>query len=126
MNMGNKVWSKRAQAAHRRKWIAALESGEFKQTKGRLHNARSGGFCCLGVACEISGLGKWDKRANFVTREQVSYEELPYVVQSWLGLAKPLGGFNSNSLANINDEGKRFKTIARIIRENEAALTGEA
>lgn len=34
-----------------RKLIAALRSGEYKQTRGRLHDLN--GFCCLGVACDI-------------------------------------------------------------------------
>jgi hypothetical protein len=33
------------------KWVAALRSGKFKQTEGRLADER--GFCCLGVLCEI-------------------------------------------------------------------------
>lgn len=37
------------------KWIAALESGEYKQTEGILHNTRNGGYCCLGVACVVAG-----------------------------------------------------------------------
>lgn len=32
-------------------WIAALDSGEYKQTKGMLnHNGR---YCCLGVGCKL-------------------------------------------------------------------------
>ena len=34
-----------------RKWVAALRSGEYKQTIGTLQNSH--GHCCLGVACEI-------------------------------------------------------------------------
>lgn len=30
-----------------RKWISALKSGKYKQTKGCLHNKE--GYCCLGV-----------------------------------------------------------------------------
>jgi hypothetical protein len=36
------------------KWIEALKSGGWKQCKDRLAN-REGGFCCLGVAAEVSG-----------------------------------------------------------------------
>ncbi len=35
----------------RRKWIAALRSGEFKQCHGMLF--KDGGFCCLGVGCKV-------------------------------------------------------------------------
>ena len=34
-----------------KKWIMALRSGEYKQTRGRLEDDL--GFCCLGLACKI-------------------------------------------------------------------------
>jgi len=37
-------------------WLAALESGKFKQTTAQLHNIDEKGkhsFCCLGVACKV-------------------------------------------------------------------------
>ena len=40
-----------------RKWVEALRSGDFPQTTSTL--ADSDGYCCLGVACDISGLGRW-------------------------------------------------------------------
>ncbi len=33
------------------KWIEALDSGEYKQTKGVLQDKK--GFCCLGVGCVV-------------------------------------------------------------------------
>lgn len=33
------------------KWLDALESGKFSQTKGSLQDKH--GFCCLGVACKL-------------------------------------------------------------------------
>lgn len=34
-----------------KKWIAALDSGKYKQGKNNLHNEC--GYCCLGVGCEV-------------------------------------------------------------------------
>ena len=34
-----------------KKWIAALDSGEYKQGHCELQN--SGGYCCLGVGCKV-------------------------------------------------------------------------
>jgi hypothetical protein len=34
-----------------RVWIAALRSGKYSQTRGRLQNEN--GYCCLGVACKV-------------------------------------------------------------------------
>lgn len=40
-----------------RAWINALRSGDYSQTTQVLKNER--GYCCLGVATEISGLCEW-------------------------------------------------------------------
>lgn len=45
------------------KWVAALRSGEYKQTTETLRDGD--GFCCLGVLLDLSKLGQW---------EQSSYE----------------------------------------------------
>lgn len=34
-----------------KKWLNALRSGKYKQTKRSLQNDK--GFCCLGVACDV-------------------------------------------------------------------------
>jgi hypothetical protein len=34
-----------------KKWIAALDSGEYKQGKGQMQRGEN--YCCLGVACKI-------------------------------------------------------------------------
>jgi hypothetical protein len=34
-----------------KKWMKALRSGEYSQTRGALQDGR--GYCCLGVACEV-------------------------------------------------------------------------
>ena len=34
------------------KWVEALESGQYKQTKGYLSKGNNR-FCCLGVACDL-------------------------------------------------------------------------
>lgn len=36
------------------KWVAALRSGEYKQGKGRLYDARSNAYCCYGVLRHIA------------------------------------------------------------------------
>lgn len=40
-----------------RRWAAALESGDYQQGTAKLHAADT--FCCLGVACDVSGVGRW-------------------------------------------------------------------
>ena len=57
------TWTAEEQAEHRRQWVAALRSGRFQQGKGSLRPTADT-YCCLGVACEISGLGKWVEIEN--------------------------------------------------------------
>lgn len=45
--------------AHLKKWEEALLSGEYTPTTGTLKRIDKG-YCCLGVACEISNLGDWE------------------------------------------------------------------
>lgn len=71
-----------------RKWVAALRSGEYSQASNGLRGADGIGYCCLGVACDISELGEWD---GVVYRVYGGLEAadaiLPMSVANWLGLA---------------------------------------
>ena len=35
------------------KWLKALRSGSYKQTKGQLVSSISEAYCCLGVLCKV-------------------------------------------------------------------------
>lgn len=37
------------------KWVAALRGGKYKQGEGCLNDG-NGGFCCLGVLCDVQGV----------------------------------------------------------------------
>lgn len=52
------VWTEQEQREHRRDWVKALRSGQYKQGRGYLRSYRDQ-YCCLGVACDLSGCGKW-------------------------------------------------------------------
>lgn len=122
-------WSKRAQKEHRAKWLAALRSDEYAQTKGKLTNGK--GFCCLGLACEISGLGVWEDGPEgewvYNVDGYKSDQALPEPVRNWLGLDNSPGYYCDGGLADLNDDGKKFKTIADIIEsEPEGLLAGSA
>jgi hypothetical protein len=44
----------------RNDWTAALRSGKYEQADGQL-GSTYGGFCCLGVLCDIVDSTQWDK-----------------------------------------------------------------
>lgn len=112
-------------------WTAALRSGDFKQTQRWLNS--NGGFCCLGVLCEIKGLPKKDidGEIGYVfegkTKDDERYSHTviprPFEAQMLedlnLSMRVNLGEGIEDSLAGVlmamNDEGKSFNEIADYI-----------
>jgi hypothetical protein len=43
---------------NREEWAQALESGTYRQTKGKLR--RRNAMCCLGVLCDITDQERWE------------------------------------------------------------------
>lgn len=129
-----------------KKWINALRSSKFKQGTGTLKQYNSNGnaqHCCLGVLCELYNqeMKKNKKKtlpekvydndydfSNGYSRFAGNKEDLPKDVMKWAGLKNSLGKFyvedfgnnlclGENSLADLNDTGKKFKTISNIIEK---------
>lgn len=123
-----KKWTKAQQRAHRRKWVKALRSGKYEQGRGLLKDSQ-GAFCCLGVACDISGLGEWYAGNYYKTESGTSLKDLPNDVREWLGLRGSYGTYGSNSLVNRNDTPSRghltFKGIASLIEREPKGLVEE-
>lgn len=104
-----------------KKWIKALESGKYSQTKNVLckkKNKKVGyGFCCLGVAADVAKK-RIDKTIPFVEYDgDVFYDgecvDLSERILDLYGIAE------QGELAQMNDEmGKRFKTIAKKIKKD--------
>ncbi len=64
-----------------KKWIAALDSGEYKQGHGKLQSTF--GFCCLGVACKV--LIPLDKQARYSNGQLYGgYHESQRSAPEWL------------------------------------------
>ena len=131
-----------------KKWIKALRSGKYKQGKGYLKQFNSKNearHCCLGVLCELyNDTMKKNHKKSLLTEQMEDNTSgtsfvrfntvdggLPQAVIKWAGIKKYLGnfiirnidihGFEYNTeecLADINDNGKKFSTIADIIEKN--------
>lgn len=117
-----------------KKWIKALRSGKYKQGQGVLKQTTDNGqtyHCCLGVLCELYNQDMKDKkkktlnetRYNGIHRLNKQNETLPLVVRNWSGLYGKYGDFKDGrdqiyfSLADMNDLGKKFTTIANTIEK---------
>lgn len=124
------------------KWIEALKSGDYTQTKLNLRDTE--GFCCLGVACDLfikeTGVGRWGDPTSegiipffYPVPEEESWgenlkevevdetSELPDIVREWIGMRsndgsyfKDTGLLNYDCLAANNDGGLTFEEIATI------------
>ena len=72
----------------KQKWVDALRSGEYQQTKGRLRKEDK--FCCLGVLCDLYGKEnnvKWNLANNGYNYEFQKFESyLPSSVGKWADL----------------------------------------
>lgn len=102
-------------------WIEALESGKFEQGQACLKKDNK--FCCLGVACELSGITAIPATCYGVVRYEYLGERyyLPQEIVDKLKFRGNQGdafGEPTMAIALLNDEGKTFKEIAAIIREN--------
>lgn len=116
--------------ANAKKWVKALKSGEYKKTKGTLRDEK--GYCCLGVACElavqnkiIKPAKKHDESGYFFYGKEDNF--LPKKVMQWLGVRSARGSFVAKkevqlSLDTLNDTGKSFKAIAKIIESEPEGL----
>lgn len=110
----------------KKKWVEALRSGEFEQTKGNLCD--STGYCCLGVLSELAVReGKADKwKADdgddvfFFGKKRGDADDtfLPRSVMRWAGLDSDSPAVEGDSLAVLNDNGKTFEEIADLIEKH--------
>lgn len=104
-----------------KKWVAALRSGKYRQAHNVLRSPDNA-FCCLGVLCNLhaqqhpefartqTNPSTYDHRTDFP----------PLIVRQWAGLKTENGGRlpGSAALSILNDNGRTFKQIARIIEQN--------
>lgn len=114
------------------KWIEALESGTYSQTKERLHDQR--GYCCLGVLCNVVDPSAWTQRASGEFQIGDRWMILPDAIAerigldpngekpdytAWDSLAQPENDDEdaSSGLAYANDNGSSFTEIAAALRE---------
>lgn len=95
--------------AAQKKWLAALESGQYRRTTGQLKKGR--GYCCLGVACRVLGVefAEADMEAPPQVRDALK-------LRGSLGEGREAFGNDYESLADANDSGQTFKKIAAAIR----------
>jgi hypothetical protein len=105
----------------KQKWVSALRSGEYQQTKGRLRKEDE--FCCLGVLCDLyikENNVEWQhNEVDGYFYGKHSYA-LPLSVMEWVGVEEvnPYVNGRGLTLAELNDTGCTFEKIADVIEEH--------
>jgi hypothetical protein len=91
----------------KKKWVAALRSGEYKQGKSHLHT-RNNRYCCLGVLATVIGKRPSDAKCNngdeYLRPSVLKKCGLKHLTQVRLG--------------HQNDGGDSFDKIASYISRN--------
>lgn len=91
---------------HIKLWINGLRSGKYTQGSGQLHSQK-GGFCCLGVACEVAienGLELEKVETSNGFKYEYEFNYLPTKVRDWLGFDYDYQGdptVGRETLANV-------------------------
>lgn len=118
------------------KLIEALRSGKYGQVQGRLHRntPEETGYCCLGVACELSGLGSYEPFPALCedcppalvfalpgsNPRESSGLYPPREVRELFGFATQAGhtiGPEWENMATLNDNGRTFAEIADMLEK---------
>lgn len=106
----------------KRKWISALKSGKYGQTREKL-KSKNGTFCCLGVLCDIYAKEKNKKwHTNEDDEKMMEMDDsdgsLPKSVMKWAGLNSGNPKINGHTLSEWNDQEEyKFKEIATLIEK---------
>ena len=115
--------------ANAEKWVAALESGEYKQGVGALRNSDDE-FCCFGVACDLAvkaGVIPPPTLRHIQYRYEGNAGVLRDGTRTWLGLVSDWGDYDGGCLTFLNDKGASFAEIAQTIRTHpELFVDGES
>lgn len=117
-----------------RKLVDALRSGDYVQTDGRLRRRDTEDgkpqMCCLGVACDVSGIGAWepgkyDGQAIYCQEyiapgSAPNAATLPGAVARWYGFNSDVPNVRTDEgsfpLTHLNDSGDySFEQIADLI-----------
>lgn len=94
------------------KWVEALRSGKYKQTRNALRKSDNR-FCCLGVLCDIADPTGWQPAPG-----SYRHRHLQGMPDAEILRRADLPRICADELAAMNDGGKPFSEIASHIEAN--------
>ncbi len=98
--------------AFKAKWLKALKSGKFK--KGKEYLESDNRYCCLGVACKISG-AIISGNPNYIQNDEYGkikgIRKVPLILRGYYHYSV------SETLATLNDKNETFKEVIEYIEK---------
>lgn len=99
-----------------KKWIKALKSGKYKQSKNTLYNKETAGYCCLGVANEVCDLKEKSDSTLLNAYKKLGLNDDDGEIVD--GYKFPRGKKKYRYLTDMNDKGVSFSKIAEFIESH--------
>lgn len=105
------------------RWLTALRSGKYKQTRHKLHDEKTGGFCCLGLEqyCNWGGYVETDSSGTINGLPSQEYlldtGKMYYNAFGEEDNAPDLGG---RAASFMNDDDVSFRALAGYIEKHLA------
>ena len=96
--------------AFKKKWLKALRSGEYKQGMGELYDAMEDTYCCLGVACKVSGHPVPDDTFIDGSTQSHGFKKVPTILRGSYDIPLLLSQMNDHDHI---DEPKKYGTVNR-------------
>lgn len=106
-------WKEVPRVELKRVWLEALRSGDYKQCQDTLHNFKTGGFCCLGVAAHVWGVASKEDMGVEPNSEGFTHDEGPPEIYDTL--RSLVDRYIVEKAVNMNDRGKPFSVIADML-----------
>jgi hypothetical protein len=106
-------------------WVKALRSGKYKQGRTYLRSSNEK-WCCLGVLADVCG-ATWEKDTTghvgkaFRLSTDIQRGNKQYLNNSFLDRIG-LCAEDHDKYATMNDEGEKFRTIAKDIEANVSEI----
>jgi hypothetical protein len=101
------------------KWVAALRSGAYRQTKGKMRDG-TGAMCCLGVLCDVVDPKGWtsyygDNPMSLDPQRSIPHRHMASYPAQDISAKAGLSSRRSVQLSSLNDQGSTFAEIADVI-----------
>lgn len=98
----------------KKKWVAALRSGKYKQGEYNLYDSHNNNsYCCLGVACKVAGIR--NSRIDQIATIPVGMKDIPEMLQGASEDNKLVEKLTTWNDGNLFQPRRSFKWIASYI-----------